>query len=155
MGNKLWSLLVFCFISSFVYGQSTLQDEIQSLESLNKKNQLKPVLLQRLAELYFLTSRCEDVKKILDKLPTEISCACGGKCMNNYETVKIQEFKTKMQKGKSWFSNEVKKSWQHVKHLPEARYWALKVLQKNTNIRIQKIRLEIEESLEGIEVSPR
>src|SRR5689334_3235585 len=73
--------------------EPSLQVEVSQLERLKAKQGLNSEQRERLAELYFLTSRCGDVKALYasQKKKPPVVCACGGGCKKESGLAKLTE----------------------------------------------------------------
>ena len=135
-----------------------LARELVRLESHLEKDTLSAAERQRLAEIYFLTSRCKDVGKILAKdnehEARTLKCACGGACAPGSEDGQVHRFKRLLERGAKWKSPGVQKLWRSVRAQPEARYWAMRALSRQRNAVTQGIRADLEASLESLDVKP-
>lgn len=135
-----------------------VQAELSRLEAAATRGSITPAQRLKLAEIYFLTSRCDDVKKTLAKVTTSdatlLKCVCGAKCAANGDEAKVQQFQKLLEKGVRWNDARVQKLWRVLKEIPEARYWAIKSLRSRREPKIQNVRLDLERSLESLEVKP-
>ena len=133
-----------------------LQNELDRLESLKASRKLTPADKTRLEEIYFLTSRCEDARKLAGQSRTTIGCACGAPCQANTSLDQTLRFRDLLQKSGRWNDPRVRALWSKVKYSPEARYWALKTMRSNpamyndANLRV--VRADLEQSLDSLEV---
>lgn len=139
----------------------SIQGEISRLESKRWSGKLTSEEKLRLGEIYFLTSRCDDVKTLFakkDKQPVAgelLLCACGGSCVKGSDEGQVHQFRNMLEKGASWRDARVQKLWRKLKTSPEARYWAVKALrQDRAGSRVQTVRADLEKSLESLEVHP-
>lgn len=139
-----------------------IQAEISRLEARMWKGALSSDETMRLGEIYFMTSRCEDIARLFaSKVAkaakadgTLLTCACGGKCAAGSEESSINQFRQLLDKGASWRDTRVQKLWKHVKDRPEAAYWAVKALRHGSGAPTQTVRVDLEKSLESLEVNP-
>lgn len=110
-------------------------DEISRLERKKNEGELDTKSKQKLAELYFLTSRCPDLVALYtdeEQLSGSLCCACGQGCGDKTENetlVKLNRFRALLQKqGVAWKDKEVQSLWTVLKQRPEAKYLALRHL---------------------------
>lgn len=138
----------------------SIQGEISRLESKRWSGKLSSQERLRLGEIYFLTSRCDDVKTLFAKKEPAsgelLLCACGGGCAKDSEGAQVLQFRNMLENGTSWRDARVQKLWRKLKASPEARYWAVKALRRSRSGggRIQTVRAGLEKSLESLEVHP-
>lgn len=156
---RLKWILICVFLQIFSGGAlsaDALQNEVDRLEGLHHSKKIDDSDLQRLAEIYFLTSRCPDVKKLLSHRPSPLACVCGAGCPNQTDLERLSVFKKLVDRGENWNSVKTKLLWSRVAQMPEARYWALKSLRANPSSfrfgRLKAMRAELEKSLESLEV---
>ncbi|MBI3557627.1 MAG: hypothetical protein HY074_15305 [Deltaproteobacteria bacterium] len=139
-----------------------LESETAHLESLSRANRLTAAQALRLGEIYFLTSRCGDVAKVVRRFFTdssnELVCACAKSCMGHTELARLARFRSDLAKKIRWKDQRFQEDWRKVEHMPEARYWALKYLRSTPeSFRdpvLREARSELEKSLESLEVKP-
>jgi hypothetical protein len=135
-----------------------IQFEMTRLEQLKARGALSHLQSTRLAEIYFLTSRCDDVRKVLGGGRTLLGCACGGGCPSNSDVARMRQLKKVLESGAHWNDHKVQVLWRKIQHMPEARYWALKNLRSNPasvrDVRLRTVRADLEKSLESLEVQP-
>ena len=155
-GSLFSCLLALSFASSQI--GRPVQAELGQLEAAVARGSITPAQRLKLAEIYFLTSRCDDVKKTLAKVTTPdatlLKCVCGGKCPSQGDEAKVQQFQKLLEKGARWNDARVRKLWRAIKDIPEAKYWAVKNLRGRRESGIQNVRLDLERSLESLEVKP-
>lgn len=137
-----------------------IQAEISRLEAKMWSNRLSSSETVRLGEIYFLTSRCNDVERLFKSKSAKadgglLVCVCGGFCKNASQEGRLQQFKKLIEKGARWTAPGVQRAWRIVKDRPEAYYWAIKSLrQSGATLKIQHVRVDLEKSLESLEVNP-
>lgn len=140
-----------------------LESEIDTLEGQASVGTIAPVQLERLAEIYFLTSRCTDVRRVLKgrrATPriSQLLCACGDVCKGPSEVAKMTAFRGLLAKGVRWNDRRVQAAWKQVSSMPEARYWALKHLTATPaafrDAGLVSVRQELEKELDSLEVRP-
>ncbi|MEW6057113.1 MAG: hypothetical protein AB1540_10905 [Bdellovibrionota bacterium] len=136
--------------------ESSLQKELIRLDRARREKSLSQAERLRLAEIFFLTSRCEDVRKLLSeaKQESELLCACGAGCQKGSSLEKLARFRSLVdEKRAAWRSKPVQTLWKSLKHKPEAQYWALKALRRERDPKWNRLRVELEQSLSGLEIS--
>ncbi len=139
-----------------------LESETGQLESLRRNHKIGSAQALRLGELYFLTSRCDEVEKIVKQFPSEagnaLTCACGEACSGSSELARLSRFRADLKKKMRWKDSRLIGDFRRVQHLPEARYWALKYLRSSPasfkDPALRATRNELEKSLESLEVKP-
>lgn len=154
--------LVFLMLASGYVSAADLVGETLQLESLERAGKLAIGQASRLSEIYFLTSRCAEARKILQSHPSVTSvnlvCACGGACQGSSGIVSLARFKKLLDTGMKWKEARVQMLWKKIDHMPEARYWALKRLRQDApsfrDPSLRALRTELELSLESLEVTP-
>jgi len=150
--------------SDILFRAPLLYNEVERLEDARSKGALTSPQEKLLAELYFMTSRCDEVKKLVawhkksrkkDLFPaSDISCACGGSsCFSNTLQAKLSRFRTDLEGAPYWSARKHKPLWKDLSHLPEAQYLALKKMLLDPSPSVAKLRAEIEKSLSSLEVS--
>lgn len=130
----------------------SLQVELSHLESRLRAKDLTPKQSQRLAEIYFLTSRCEEALKIKRVEKTDLSCVCGGSCPQHGSVQKIIRLRDLFNQGVSWFDPKVQAAWRAARNFLEARYFAMKFMRKVADPGVVAERAEFEHSFESLEV---
>lgn len=135
-----------------------IHSELSRLEQKMAKAKIDADERQRLAEIYFLTSRCADAMKLLARTKTKealnLKCACGGGCAPKSTGAKIQSLKKLLAKHVRWQDARVQKIWHELQDVPEANYLVVKVLRQRRDSRSQSVRVGLESSLESLEVKP-
>lgn len=175
----LLSFFVLCFLRVVAAGAvesnsslraPSLQDELMRLEGARRLKTITGHEIRRLVEIYFLTSRCGDIKGLKSglnavepdnsRIREEVSlllCACGEKCGKESAAYsKLSRFRELFLAGKRWESREVQVLWRSIREMPEARYWALKMLRRNHDYgdhMTSKVRMDLERSLESLGVN--
>jgi hypothetical protein len=139
-----------------------LQDEVDNLEALASKKTVTDSQLRRLSEIYFLTSRCEDVKRLgrhrawNAKTGSEVACVCYAQCSGRSKKMafemKLAQFKKTFTSEQAWTSKRIKALWATLSTAPEAQYWALKQLRYTKLAKQKTFAAELEKSLEALEV---
>lgn len=146
--------VVLCFSSS----AHSLQGETERLEAVLAHGKANVEDRTRLAEIYFLTSRCDDVKRVRPPIGASLACACGGECAKGSRVQKSAEMQRLFAKGAKWTDSTVKSVWKRAYDIPEAQYWALKILRATrgsfADPKLSALREEIEKSLAALEVNP-
>ncbi len=156
-------LHLVCLMLAVGYaGAGDLESETSQLEGLEHSGKITAVQAGRLSEIYFLTSRCAEVRKTLklhaSATSANLVCACGGACLGGSEVSSMARFKKLLDSGMKWKEARVQALWRKVDHMPEARYWALKKLRLDPSSfrdpNVLALRKELEQSLESLEVTP-
>lgn len=156
----LAALAAATVLSQQAWGQGSvdLQRETLRLEGMKKRGDITTADERRLSEIYFLTSRCEDVRRMLGNARTPLNCACGGMCPKSEDIDRLERFRALLSKGTGWGDARVQALWKKVSHMPEARYFALKSFRSGSryrrDARIRPLRADLEQSLESLEVKP-
>jgi hypothetical protein len=144
------ALLFASLAAAFASEPAHVQREVSRLEAQLRSGKLKEPQKTRLAELYFLLSRCDDVRKLVPEGP--LACVCGGGCVGESSAARVEMLRRLLEGGARWDDKRVRKLWDIVGNLPEARYWALKAMSVNRDPKLRAMRSELEKSLEGLEV---
>lgn len=134
------------------FAKETVLTAIQNLEMLNKESQLSNDQKVRLGELYFLTSRCDDVKALKIKEHNSVNCGCGSSCSKLGPLAWISqviEFKDKISSSGNLDDDSIKSDWQIAKEFPEGVYWATKYVKDTKS---QKSLKSFNEKLNRLEV---
>lgn len=147
-----------------VHGSEDLHTETSNLETMMHLGKTNASQRERLASIYFLTSRCEEIRTLVrrgqgissSRRMEELLCACGGKCKGRGDLAKLDRFRRLLAKTVNWGDRKLQLAWREAQHLPEARYWALKRLQNERQAfhvtKLRELRQELEGSLESLEV---
>lgn len=144
-----------------------LQKELNRLESAKSGGKISSEETVRLAEIYFLTSRCSDATSVLKHLPVkelrpekkkianDVLCVCGANCSASASLYKFVMFKKLMASGARWGDRRVQKLWREVEHMPEAKYMVIKRLRTASRHEgvIVRTRARLEKSLESLEIN--
>lgn len=141
-----------------------LENETQKLEHVLKSGHSTPQQRSRLAEIYFLTSRCKEAKDLLEEEPQlhpEILCACGSTaCRPETDVGRIARLRALFEKKTPFESEPVQVFWTKLRDLPEAKYLALKSLRERMKngeelpTRLHARMREWENALESLEPAP-
>lgn len=108
----------------------SVMGEAQKLEHQKSMSKLDPAKLKRLAEIYFLTSRCPDLRALIadrTEVHPQIYCICGGVgCEND----PYHMLKSRLAKGEEFNSREVQKLYETSLQMNpnETKYMVLKEL---------------------------
>ena len=114
-----------------------IANETQKLEHLLSEEKLEPAARKRLAEIYFLTSRCLEAHDLLfltPELQPDVYAACGNFNEKTPSSIldssigKITRLKTELEGIKEIDSKEIMELWNAVKAMPEGKYAMLKGL---------------------------
>ena len=169
---KFWIFLILLGTGQFFFAQASraepphpsvaIQDEINRLERLRWAGHLTPKNRIRLAEIYFMISRCDDVRTLLIKPKDKRSadkfllCACGGGCNGRSDVERASKFKKLLDNATAWRDPRVQHLWRKVREVPEARYWALKSFRRHpqelANPKLRAMSVALEKSLESMEI---
>jgi hypothetical protein len=137
---------------------ASLSNETGRLEALLKSGRAKSPDRARLAQIYFLTSRCPDVLHIADESMRALTCACGGPCDAHSRLGKIMALRALLEKPTSWSDRALQSLWKEVARTPEAQHAMLRYLmsyapaRKNDGLR--QLRGELESRLQSLDVQP-
>lgn len=111
-----------------------VENETQKLEHALKSGTLRSGQRARLAEIYFLTSRCKEAKDLLEEEPQlhpEILCACASTaCRPDTDIGKLARLRALLEKPLPFESEAVQAFWAKLLDLPEAKCLALKSLRE-------------------------
>ncbi|MBI2604710.1 MAG: hypothetical protein HYW49_01390 [Deltaproteobacteria bacterium] len=142
-----------------------VENEVQKLEHGLKGGKLRGEQRTRLAEIYFLTSRCKEAKDLLEEEPQlhpEILCACGSTaCRPDTDVGRLARLRVLLEKPMPFESDAVQAFWTKLRDLPEAKYLALRSLRERLKrneelpARLQARMREWEDGLESLEPGSR
>lgn len=158
MFRRCWLVLSLGILfSAAVFAQATgprFFDEISKLERKKTQGELDEISKQKLAELYFLTSRCHDLAQLFEGPALQhctLCCACGEGCSEktpNQTVAKLSRFRALLLAGQAqWGSKELQPLWMELKQRPEAKYLALRFLHARAS-RLNKTELALQHTLE-------
>lgn len=142
-----------------------VENETQRLEHALKNGNLRSEQRTRLAEIYFLTSRCKEAKDLLEEEPQlhpEILCACASTaCRPDTDVGRLARLRALLEKPIPFESDAVQVFWTKLQKLPEAKYLALKSLRERLkryeelSAPLQARMKEWEDGLESLESGSR
>jgi hypothetical protein len=161
-------LLLFCWVGAFsgLYGLASsgagrpLIDELARLEKLKNEDRLEPAFKQRLAQLYFLTSRCADLRGLMGQKYCDLCCLCDDGCSTDTtgaaELLALGQLKGALKRPPPALTTnaEFLRVWKKSKHRPEAKFLVLRHLRARLG-RLEdgdkKLHQELEEAASRME----
>ena len=154
-----WTLVPFMNSSpAAVPGPVPLLERTRMLERSLEGGSLNQASRLELAEIYYLTSRCGDVRKLLlgksDSSAAALVCACEGPCDEGINSKsyagRVFAFERLLSKRHSLEDPDVKRTWNDLRAYPEARYRMLRYLRAGRgplSPAQKSLRAELEDSL--------
>ncbi|MGE4232769.1 MAG: hypothetical protein AB7F43_05505 [Bacteriovoracia bacterium] len=125
-----------------------LNREIAHLEYLKEEGRISDDQSEKLAQLYVLTSRCNEVSG-LQKAGAAVVCACGGSCALDDRRKKVLQLRS-LASEHGFSDPKVQALWVEVKDFPEAWYWVSKILEKEK--KNLSLLFELQRKLDALEL---